>query len=340
MPVELEPLESCPGCGTNRATPTKLSGTAIDIVPCPSCGLRFATGVYPSESLDDHYADRATRTASTNTVASRRGSERKGHTLELYDRLSGGVLLAPRVDARALDVGCNTGLFLDLLREAGYTTVGIERSAAGQEALDAGHEVYSVDVEERARLGRRFDLITMSHLLEHLRRPRAALDWVAAHLRPGGIAIIEVPNWDDLARPLWGLRYRPLELGDHVSFFTPETLASLIQESRLQLESVWSGPQARTLLFPSLLSALDLGLDIVAKTRGRGDPNLNASARIVGSSTPRRFALVSRVLQGLDRLDPLCERLLGADWGRGANIVAVLRHESVATAEEGAADAP
>ena len=34
--------------------------------------------------------------------------------------------------------------------------------------------------------------------------------------------------------------------------------------------------------------------------------------------------LAARVLEGLDRLDPVLERVVGSDWEHGANLVAVL----------------
>ena len=88
------------------------------------------------------------------------------------------------------------------------------------------------------------------------RRGPEALRWVAAHLADDGVAIVEVPNWDDLLRPLWGHRYRPLELGDHLSFFERRTLAALAERAGLRVETLWSAAQARTLLFPSLLTGM------------------------------------------------------------------------------------
>ncbi|MFY0537269.1 class I SAM-dependent methyltransferase [Nannocystis pusilla] len=40
----------------------------------------------------------------------------------------------------------------------------------------------------------RFDLITMTHVLEHLREPVRGLVWIRRHLAPGGLAVIEVPT--------------------------------------------------------------------------------------------------------------------------------------------------
>lgn len=324
-------VDQCPSCGATERRPVLGAHGGIALVRCEGCGLVHATAGYAPRFLDDHYADRARRVPpSTLPSAPRPGSERKRHALELYDRLCGGRLLAAPPDALALDVGCGPGFLLDLLREAGYGTVGIERSGAAAEAIAAGHRVLAIDIEDdRVELPERFDLVTLTHVLEHLRRPADALRWVAAHLRDDGVAIVEVPNWGDLARPLWGPRYRPLELGDHLSFFERRTLVPLCERAGLKVEALWSAAQARTLLFPSLLTGLDLALGGLRRLRGGAAPEANAvgvaSTRVVAGKGRWRHAAVSAALTGLDRLDPALERLGGFQWSHGANLVAVLR---------------
>jgi SAM-dependent methyltransferase len=327
----LLPVDCCPSCGGAQRRPVLRAHGGLALVRCDACGLVHATAGYAPRFLDEHYADRARRAPPpTPTAAPRPGSARKRHALALYDRLTGGRLLPAPPGALALDVGCGPGLLLDLLREAGYGTVGIERSGAADEAIAAGHRVLALDIEdERVELPERFGVITLTHVLEHLRRPADALRWVAAHLRGDGVAIVEVPNWEDLARPLWGSRYRPLELGDHLSFFERRTLVPLVERAGLQVSTLWSAAQARTLLFPSLLTGLDLALGGLRRLRGGasgvGDGVGVASERVVAGKGRWRHAAVTATLEGLDQLDPALERLCGFGWSHGANLVAVLR---------------
>lgn len=335
----LLPVDRCPSCGATDHRPVRPAHGGIAIVRCSACGLVFATAGYAPRFLDDHYADRARRAPPVDAPSvARPASERKRHSLELYDRLTGGRLCPAPPGGLALDIGCGPGLLLDLLREAGWGTVGIERSPAGEEAIAAGHRVLALDVEvdrdaSSSALTERFGLVTLTHLLEHLRRPVDALRWVAEHLRDDGVAIVEVPNWDDLARPLWGSRYRPLELGDHLSFFDRRTLAGLVERSGLELVTLWSAAQARTLIFPSLLTGLDMalgsalgGLRRLRRRAAPADESVGvASTRAVMGSGRVRHAAVTSALAGLDRLDPALERLSGFHWAHGANLVAVLR---------------
>lgn len=314
-------LDACPGCGAAGGAVELAAGDGIGILRCGGCGLRHATACYDTAFLaDDFYAGRAGASRGSADAFAR---DRKRRSLGLYDRLDGGRLGHPAPGAKALDVGCLGGLFLDVLAEAGYVTEGIERSGAAAAEAGRRHRVHHLDLEaDRAALdalGRDYALVTFTHVLEHLRRPADALGWARERLAPGGAVLVEVPNWDDAARRLWGRRYRPLELGDHLSFFDRDTLAAVARRAGLAPQAVWSEPQGATLLMPSVLTALDLAKSLRARRR----PDGVAGTRIDAGGAPGR--LKTRVLEALDRLDPLLERAAGRGARWGANLVALLR---------------
>ncbi len=331
MPA-LVAIQRCPLCERDAARARELyppGPAGVGIGRCERCGLAFATAGATAAELSADYDARAARDRDDEAAASAEGEARPGVArkrarVALYDRLSRSRIGSPHPGSRALDIGCNTGLLLDALRELGYETEGIERSPAAADALAAGHRIRRADIEGAEDLGVRFDLITMTHVLEHLRRPVAALEWVRRHLAPGGLAVVEVPNFDDLARERWGLAYRPLELGDHLSFFERETLRSALERAELSALELWSAPQAGSLLFPSLLSGLDLGLGLLRRARGaRGarPPVTGDAGRVRGGG--RLGRLTERLLDGLDRVDPAIEKVFGAECPWGANLVAI-----------------
>lgn len=328
-------IDGCPLCGGDRRSEALRERGGLGVVRCDECGLVYATGQFAADFLsEDYYVGRAEPAISG--VAMRPGALRKRRQVDRYDRLSGGQIGRVEAGARALDIGCNAGFLLDVLRERGYHTEGIERSRAGEAAAAAGHVVHALDIEAHELGLPRYSLITMTHVLEHLQRPVAGLRWVRRHLLPGGLAVLEVPNWGDGARPLWGRRYRPLELGDHVSFFERETLGRALREAGLQVVRLWSAPQASTLVFPSLLTALDLGLEAKRRILGGGGDSGGgdlaadhgvAGARVGGGAAAGRLrrSLVPALVSALDRLDPAFERVFGSECRWGANLIAVVK---------------
>ena len=297
----------------------------VGIVRCDRCDLVFATAGASAEELGADYNARAARDRAAGLEAMgdvRPGCARKRVRLALYDRLSRHRIGRPRGGARALDIGCNTGLLLDVLREFGYQTEGIERSPAAADAVAAGHRIHRVDIEGADDLDGRFDLITLTHVLEHLRHPVDALRWIGRHLTPEGIAVIEVPNFDERARPLWGLSYRALELGDHLSFFDRQTLRSAIDRAELTSFDLWSAPQAGSVVMPSLLSGIDCGLGVLRRARGRAPVAAAGSGRLRGGG--RLGRLTEQVLAVLDRVDPALEGIFGGECAWGANLIALV----------------
>jgi 2-polyprenyl-3-methyl-5-hydroxy-6-metoxy-1,4-benzoquinol methylase len=101
--------------------------------------------------------------------------------------------------SEVVDAGCGRGEFLELLREAGVDSVGVDSDAAmvdrcRQAGLDAIHD----DVLQflRGRLEESHGGIFASHLVEHLERGEIVelVRLAFARLRPGGVLVLETVN--------------------------------------------------------------------------------------------------------------------------------------------------
>lgn len=155
------------------------------------------------------------------------------------------VALVPAWCQRVLDVGCAAGVVgATLKRRQGCAVTGIERdpvaASAARAVLDEVLELdlETPDVDWGARLGReRFDCLVYADVLEHLREPAALLEAQRGLLRPGGVAIVSVPNVRHypvvlgLLRGEW--RYQDEGVLDrtHLRFFTRRSLLTLLAES-------------------------------------------------------------------------------------------------------------
>ena len=314
----IRPIAGCPSCGTPGGREILGRGAqGIAVVRCSGCGLVHATGVYATEFLAEEYYGGRARERAADAPRDTLLHQRKRRQLALYDELADGEVL--RGDGRALDIGCGTGALLDELARVGWTTDGIERSSAARAITEQRHGVHDVDVESDVDLGRRYDLITMTHVLEHLQRPIAGLRFVARHLQPSGTVVLEVPNWGDPGWRVWGRRYRPLEIGDHVSFFEHETLRSLVERAGLRVARLSSRPQGATTVMASMLTATDVVAELVRRSDTQGVAAPRTPTQSVPSGARRRLLALC------DQLDPWLARVAGDDARWGANLIAVLR---------------
>lgn len=99
-------------------------------------------------------------------------------------------------NARILDVGAYTGVFLKFLESQGFTNVrGIETSSS---AVAYGKRRFGVDLVcselESYETDEPYDVVTMFNVFEHVADPRASLGKVRKLLKPGGFLILELPN--------------------------------------------------------------------------------------------------------------------------------------------------
>jgi SAM-dependent methyltransferase len=132
-----------------------------------------------------------------------------------------------------LEIGCGPGLMLAAFRRRGWRVLGIERDkAAAQSALQRGLEVVTTPIEALPA-GARFDLIIMFHVLEHMDQPVALLRECADRLAPGGLLIVNVPNFSSWQSRFAGPKWLHLDVPRHVIHFTPSTLAATLQRAGL-----------------------------------------------------------------------------------------------------------
>ena len=141
------------------------------------------------------------------------------------------------------ELGAGGGEYLDIFKSIGVETSGIEGSTQlSKRARAAGHSVYDGFLTETPlafELGQKlFDLVTSFNFIEHLPDPLASLRLLGMHLKPGGHAILEVPNFDMISE--FGLFNEFIP--DHRSYFTAETfqvLLSMAGFELLSMDTIW-----------------------------------------------------------------------------------------------------
>ena len=145
----------------------------------------------------------------------------------LLDRLSQG-----RKGLSILDVGCGYGTHLKLAADRGWSCFGIEPSEHAREVA-ANRYGKTIKIVERAEdlLPRRFDLIVMLDVIEHLKDPYKlffALFGKGA-IHSDSLVVISTPNarsFDAVHIPaLWAYRHPP----SHLIYYSAKSLEILLR---------------------------------------------------------------------------------------------------------------
>jgi 2-polyprenyl-3-methyl-5-hydroxy-6-metoxy-1,4-benzoquinol methylase len=144
-------------------------------------------------------------------------------------------------------------------------------------AWAARHGVEIVEADcQTMKLDRRFDLIVMSDVIEHLDAPGVAVRVLVEHLAPHGRLLITTPNpthFGTLAKSF--LRRAPSVYYDHVTCFMPEHLQAICDRHGYRLAEVnfFGHVDRRTLIH--------LVKSRVARAVGRLSPRLFPSFMVV-----------------------------------------------------------
>jgi 2-polyprenyl-3-methyl-5-hydroxy-6-metoxy-1,4-benzoquinol methylase len=140
-----------------------------------------------------------------------------------------------------LEVGCAAGDLLERVRRNdGHRVQGVELSReacerAWQRDLDVFHgtldEFHTTD---------RFDMVFMSHVIEHVLDPVATVAKISSLLKPGGVAYIETPNVGSLDARLWKETWGLIHYPRHLYLFDRTTVGRLLERGGLRVERVTS----------------------------------------------------------------------------------------------------
>ena len=132
------------------------------------------------------------------------------------------------------------GLWMhDWLKSIASELVGLDLDEESVAFANARGEALLVGNCETVQLGRKFDLIVLSEVIEHVNAPAAALENLVGHLNPGGKLFITTPNPTYYGTLLRAVLDRSLNVYyDHVSAFFPENLAVLCQRLGIEISAI------------------------------------------------------------------------------------------------------
>ncbi len=250
---------ACPGCSSTHSEPAFSGVGEWSLLGCRRCGLVYTWPDLPPDALARYYSEEyyAHRPAAWTP-----GRQRLLRSLILQRYFGYPVpeemrastwlrLLQPAVSllapARAfwrtipravagghlLDVGCGSGAYLARVRALGWQVSGVEPSARAcsyaRERL--GLEVYCGTLDEQPFPEASYDVVTFWHSLEHSSHPGRDLQEAYALLRPAGLIMLEVPNWDSLQRRLFRRHWFHLDVPRHRVHFRRDVLRQYLESA-------------------------------------------------------------------------------------------------------------
>jgi len=216
----------CDICGSNEIEQVE----KINLKHCIKCGHYFVDEFPPEKEIIGEYSRPVyyKESSEVEELAVRNLWERRYRGLRKY---------FINKNASFLDVGCGRGFMLELARKDGLDVVGTEYCS--QTAAYAKNifklNVLITDLLDINLAENKFDIISMWHVLEHIKYPSKYLEKIAKLIKKEGIFVVEVPNIEEKNR---SLKYHVAQNRTHYHFFSEKTLTALLLKQGFTIKKI------------------------------------------------------------------------------------------------------
>ncbi|MEI9905969.1 MAG: class I SAM-dependent methyltransferase [Asticcacaulis sp.] len=270
LPADVS-LTACPMCGSERRhllfALGEADGVQREACRCGDCGFGHMSPQLTDAFLADYYGA---------AIVYAYGSDRPedyaaviGDKVTLIRRFLKAAGGAP-ASGLAVDYGAGVGTTVKAMEKLGFDSLGVEISARSRETAAA---LFHIDM--RGGDLEQFDdgsvaLLTMFDVMEHMLQPRLFTQQMFDKIRPGGLAMIGVPNFDSLDRMLRGVNAQVMTFPEHVNFFTRSSLVRMMETAGFEVRYVGSPPPYGVAISFGVRRALNRAFGRNAVTRGIG----------------------------------------------------------------------
>jgi 2-polyprenyl-3-methyl-5-hydroxy-6-metoxy-1,4-benzoquinol methylase len=215
-------------------------------VMCERCGLVYMNPQISLKDLADFYPNNyAPHQSKTSKLGQSEKKIRKKSLLPEY------ILRSLNENTVLLDVGCGNGKFLDEIKKITNTQVcGLDISKT---AVETAKENFNLDifhgiVTESPYENNSFDLITAWQYLEHVHHPLEVLQKFHRLLKPNGICMIRIPNFNSMNAKIFKNKWYALDCPRHLYIYTPETINKLMEKASFVVTGISHDKSSKNLL--------------------------------------------------------------------------------------------
>ena len=133
---------------------------------------------------------------------------------------------------KILDIGCGHGWLLSTLNHK-WKKFGLDVSSFALQTASKHSTTFLGEITDYKE--KNFDYIIALHVVEHIFKPEKFLKKVHKILKPGGILILETPNFDSAAVRRFKNNFRLLKDKTHVSLFSEDSLIRFLRDFKFKI---------------------------------------------------------------------------------------------------------
>lgn len=237
--------QNCYLCGNekfNEVSSIDRYGFYYPTAMCQRCGNIQQSHYYDEKTLIEFYTNYYRKIYGDTAPSVLYNSQKNVSGKKIYD-----IVSKFRRPQNVLEIGCGAGGILEVFKDAGSEVLGLDFD---EEFLDIAR-ARKIDVKrgstEVLDENNKFDLIILSHVLEHIVEPAKFLKQLISFMNDDGLLYIEVPSVDRVAEGGYDFDLLNYFQNAHTIHFTTKSLEMMCKSVGLRplyqtnfIESCWT----------------------------------------------------------------------------------------------------
>ena len=225
-------IKRCYNCNSNKfffREGKVRDNNELKIIECETCGLVFLSS---HEHINDEFYNDSQMHGNELPNMKKWRSETYIDDIRRFNYIK-----KISKNKSILDFGCGNGGFLKLFKKTNKCIAGLEPELISRKSLiDEGFNIY--DYQEN--IHQKYDIITLFHVIEHLKDPVSHLLSLKNNLAENGKIIIETPNANDVLLSI----YKNKAFSEftywscHLYLFNEQTLKDIVNKAGLKIDNI------------------------------------------------------------------------------------------------------
>ncbi len=195
------------------------------LITSPQPAIENLSKYYESEEYISHTDSKKGLVSFLYQIVKKRALQKK---LNLIASLNNGT-------GNLLDIGAGTGDFLKQAKSKSWKISGVEPNGSARNLAQEKGVILKESITDFK--GKKFDVITLWHVLEHLPNLEETISKIENLLKPGGILIIAVPNYKSFDATYYKSNWAAYDVPRHLWHFSRKSMEVLFSKD-MELEKI------------------------------------------------------------------------------------------------------
>lgn len=221
----------CPLCGSENSSYEIVIAGESTIIACKKCTNAWT---HPAPSVLSYVEEDFHGQFNYKSVHDLPEQWKEG-VLKQVKVIKHGLMSGGKI----LEIGCGQGWLLEELKKEGFNVVGIEPSVSGAViASQKGLNIVNANFPSETLKDKKYDLIILAQVFEHIKDPRLFIDELLAILSKNGKILFVQTNWKGLMPRFFKSSWYAWVPEQHYWHFTPKGLAYILKKNGFLIEDV------------------------------------------------------------------------------------------------------